>query len=302
MSTARYSQVRAVDPGSSAEKSDADIADGRIEPIDPTRSHPALAGYSRTICSRMNNAHVVVALCVMWFSTASMAIITSKTVLMHTWAPFALSFTQFVTASICGIGAGAVSASGGLKALHVPPEQRWSVFKVAACFVAGFLFTNLAFGLLAAPTVEMIKTTQTVSSVLLTVVGASLTNDPFPTSFELLCMAPIVVGVFLATHSELDLTWGGILSTLAANFSFSLRGLVLKEHKFRFRKVGRRLVLRCLVVYGLRSRQGSSSQLRCCVQDAVGALPVFFWSCVFGTVAGLHCEGHCTFCGMRPHH
>ena len=44
----------------------------------------------------------------------------------------------------------------------MPIEQQWAVFKVAACYVSGFLFTNMAFRMLAASTVETIKTAQTV--------------------------------------------------------------------------------------------------------------------------------------------
>ena len=70
-------------------------------------------------------------LCLLWYSSASAAIITSKTVLTHTLAPFTLSFTQFVLASGCAL---AVSwwRTGGLTPLHVPHAQRWSVFKVRA--------------------------------------------------------------------------------------------------------------------------------------------------------------------------
>lgn len=113
-----------------------------------------------------------------------------------------------------------------------------SPHQIALCFVSGFLFTNYAFELLAASTVETIKTSQTVSSVLLTVGCAAFTNDPFPTVRELLCMIPIALGVFLATYSDFDLVAAGVFSALVANISFSLRGAVLKTHKFRYRKVG----------------------------------------------------------------
>ena len=184
----------------------------------------------------VNPAIVTLVMCLIWYISASAAIITSKTVLMHTWAPFTLSFTQFLAAAACGFAV-AWTKPRGLELLVVPAAQRWSVARIAACFVAGFLFTNYSFELLAAPTVETIKTAQTVTSVLLTVVCSSATSDPMPTQWELLSMAPIILGVFLATYSEMDLILSGVVSTIIANISFSLRGAVLKQHNFYFRKV-----------------------------------------------------------------
>lgn len=76
----------------------------------------------------------------------------------------------------------------------MPEEQRWGVFTIALAFVSGFLFTNLSFDLMAASIVETIKTSQTVSSMLLSVLWAAASTDPMPSILELLCMVPIVAG------------------------------------------------------------------------------------------------------------
>ncbi len=198
----------------------------------------------RPVGVRISPAIQVVVLCVIWYLSASAAVVTSKTVVMHTWAPFTLSCTQFAVGSVCGAGAAAWLEPKGLGSLVVPPAQRRGVFNLAACFVLGFLFTNYAFKVMAASTVETVKTAETVTSVLLTVVCSGATNDPFPAATELACMVPIIVGVFLATYSDGDVKWKGVASALVANVCFSLRGSLLKAQKFRFRKASG-LLLHC---------------------------------------------------------
>ena len=201
-----------------------------------------------------------------------------------------------------------------------------SVFKITFSYVAGFLFTNLSFSYLAAPTVETIKTSETVTSVLLSVACYASSVDPFPTILELLSMMPIVFGVFLATYSDFDLVPIGVACVLVANLSFSLRGSFLKQHKFHFRQV--RSLVRTLNCGREREREREKDRARgtkrqrqrrrerqrgkcaqtlsnmsiqhvycsavdCALnvwfvahQDSVGVQTIFFWSNVLGTIAG----------------
>lgn len=111
----------------------------------------------------------------------------------------------------------------------------------------------------------------------------------------------MVLGVFLATHSDMSFSFAGTCCVLAANVCFSCRGALLKSHRFRFRKVTKKKQkqkkMRNFVLTNIWFMKFKKIWTKNCthsyvffhvatVKKTVSVRTLFFWTCCLGTVIG----------------
>jgi len=99
------------------------------------------------------------------------------------------------------------------------------VAPLAALHAAGFALTNLSLSSVAVSFTHTIKALEPFFTVLLSVVILGYR----PTPRIVLSLAPVVIGVILATVSELSFTWFGFLCALGSNLAFQSRNVISKS-------------------------------------------------------------------------
>ena len=171
------------------------------------------------------------AMVVSWYATSVWCGYTSKLLLQEFKSiggvrnAELLSLFQFLGAS-CFACLFARWSDGEVQ--KVPNEMAsWKLWRVAAAFSFGFTFVNSTFSVTSIAMAETLRALEPVSTVLLGVLwlGQSVSN------LRMLTLVPIVLGAALASASSLDFNWLGLLLATAANVSFSLRSVFVKDFK-----------------------------------------------------------------------
>jgi len=156
-----------------------------------------------------------------WWSSAVVAVMTSKVCLSNGLDPLHLFVFQFEISTLL------------LWLLlwlnHMPREltgEVWLVYKVAGSYAAAFVCTNLAFSLSSTPFVEAVKAGEPLTTCLL----SALWLGQIERGATYLSLVPIMLGVFLVSYSaEGEFRRDALLATLASNVGFSARAVLAKQ-------------------------------------------------------------------------
>ena len=159
-------------------------------------------------------------LVIIWYSTASVAITSSKRIMMLMPLPFLLCTTQFVIASIV-IG---FYSRWSKTYRSIPPTSMSLVYQIAGSYTFGFIFTNIAFSLVSASFAETVKAAEPISSVLI----GFLYLQERATTQTYLTLLPICVGVAVSCIHDDAFGWWGFLSAAFSNVCFSSRAVLTK--------------------------------------------------------------------------
>lgn len=171
----------------------------------------------------MRGGAALAALIAAWFGASVVAIASAKSILVAAPCP----------ATLCAIQLGV--AAVGLRQLtptSTPSRERewWHVFGIAASYACGFLLTNAAIALAAPSFVETFKAAEPLSTVGL----AMLVLGEREHAATYASLAPIVIGVAMASDSEVTFSLAGMVLALASNVSFSGRAVLTKALKRQF--------------------------------------------------------------------
>mmetsp|Transcript_54454 Transcript_54454/g.165445 ORF Transcript_54454/g.165445 Transcript_54454/m.165445 type:complete len:333 (-) Transcript_54454:438-1436(-) len=107
----------------------------------------------------------------------------------------------------------------------VPPRLRLLIVASAFTWWGGFCLTYMAFSMMHASVVEIVKATEAFPTVML---AALFVKGGGPTVAEVLALGTIVAGVCFASCGEGTYSAAGILATLLANLNFAACNLCLK--------------------------------------------------------------------------
>lgn len=155
-----------------------------------------------------------------WYSTAIVAITTSKQILNETSLPFSLCLSQFLCASIL---------TRIILQFHpskpIGRKFRSLVLQISVSYTLGFIFTNVSFSFANANFVETIKSGEPVSSVIL---GYFIINE-VSSRLTYATLLPICFGVGLSCFGESNFSTLGFIFATLSNFCFSFRAVVAKQ-------------------------------------------------------------------------
>mmetsp|Transcript_16014 Transcript_16014/g.50208 ORF Transcript_16014/g.50208 Transcript_16014/m.50208 type:complete len:298 (+) Transcript_16014:223-1116(+) len=160
-----------------------------------------------------------------WYLSSCVAITTSKVCMQMARVPLVLCTTQFLTATAvtrCYLWL-------ARSATRLRQAELGAVAMTAAAYSSGFATTNLAFSLAPAAFVETIKAGEPVSTAALAAVVLR-ERETVPTYLSL---APIVLGIALATGGSGEVFSLAAVVVVAANVCFSLRAVFVKRLKRR---------------------------------------------------------------------
>ena len=155
-----------------------------------------------------------------WYSTAVVAITTSKQILNKVSLPFSLCLSQFFCASLL---TQLILAVYPAPTIH--SKFRYMVLQISGSYTLGFIFTNIAFSFANANFAETIKSAEPVSSVIL---GYFILRE-VSSRLTYATLLPICVGVALSCIGETDFNAGGFLFAALSNFCFSYRAVAAKQ-------------------------------------------------------------------------
>jgi len=173
-------------------------------------------------------------LAVLWYTSAAVAVTSSRGILRVTHLPFCLSACQFVISTgftytlLRWVLPWWTKGSFRVNLRDLPREspERYIVHSIALTYTLGFLFTNVALSLCNASFAETVKAAEPISSLAL----AQLSRGEDAVSrIEWLTTLPIVAGVGLSSYSETSFHVLGFLAAGTSNFMFSLRALHAKQ-------------------------------------------------------------------------
>lgn len=168
----------------------------------------------------------VLLLVTLWYSSAVVSVITSKATMIIAPVPFVLCLTQFFTASVvCCIlylfKHWHSKKSKWHQMLYITPI----IAIVTTCYTAGFIFTNIAFSLGNANSVETVKSTEPVSSVIL----GQMFCPEYCSWLTYSSLIPILMGVSLACYGDSTFPLWGVLFAFISNICFSGRAVATKK-------------------------------------------------------------------------
>jgi solute carrier family 35, member E1 len=155
-----------------------------------------------------------------WYTTAIVAITTSKQILNAIPLPFSLCFSQFLCASII-----TRILLQFYPSRPIARKNRSLVIQIAVSYTLGFIFTNVAFSFANANFAETIKSGEPVSSVIL---GYFIINE-VSSRLTYATLIPICIGVALSCFGESDFNMYGFVFAGLSNFCFSYRAVVAKQ-------------------------------------------------------------------------
>mmetsp|Transcript_26547 Transcript_26547/g.36664 ORF Transcript_26547/g.36664 Transcript_26547/m.36664 type:complete len:406 (-) Transcript_26547:129-1346(-) len=134
------------------------------------------------------------------------------------------------TCTLCQFAGGILICSlMWLTKLHPVPKvskkQLIAILPLAAVHTLGNLLTNVSLGKVAVSFTHTIKAMEPFFSVML----SSMFLGEAPTAPILLALTPIVVGVGLASISEVSFNWVGFLAAMGSNLTFQSRNVLSKK-------------------------------------------------------------------------
>jgi solute carrier family 35 protein E1 len=92
---------------------------------------------------------------------------------------------------------------------------------VICCYSFGHILTNYSFLVMQPSFSHTVKASEPVFTVIL----SRILGRPNPNSLQLMSLCPIVLGVMIASFSELAFPWTGLLASLSSNLFFSARNV-----------------------------------------------------------------------------
>lgn len=112
-------------------------------PLSPSPSDNVPGFSAASLLKRPPKYMVIVMLAAMWYSTAVVAISSSKHILNTLSMPLTLCTCQFIVASLIS----RITANKVATLKPVNPQIQWLVVVIALSYTLGFIFTNLSFSL-----------------------------------------------------------------------------------------------------------------------------------------------------------
>mmetsp|Transcript_31676 Transcript_31676/g.69786 ORF Transcript_31676/g.69786 Transcript_31676/m.69786 type:complete len:342 (-) Transcript_31676:60-1085(-) len=165
-------------------------------------------------------AYVLPLLVFTWYSSAIVSITTTKELMNRVPLPFLLCTTQFLIASASSL----VYLLFTRQYKAVPPEVQAVVMQIATSYTFGFVSTNIAFSIVSAASVETVKSSEPLTTVLL---GILLLGETYSRT-TYLSLLPICGGVALSCYNNESLDVLGVCMVLASNLCFSARAVYTK--------------------------------------------------------------------------
>lgn len=170
----------------------------------------------------------VALLVVGWYSTAIGCITTSKKTLLFFPYPFLLSFTQFLVSLVVSWLRSYVLSRE--QAQRYPQTEKKSTLRrlataIGVAYTAGFIFTNISFGLVSANFAETVKAGEPISSVVL---GTLVLGQSYSLR-SCVYVSIICFGVGLSCVGDDAFNIFGFLFAAASNFCFSYRAVLAKK-------------------------------------------------------------------------
>ena len=164
-------------------------------------------------------------LIVLWYGSASLAVVTSKLSLMWLRAPALLSLNQSVTAAALSW---ALGRADGVPSPSLQGQALRMALGVGSVYTAGFLLTNVSLMAGNASFTETVKASEPVASVVL----AAVMLSEFPTLGTLFSIGVLMAGTAMSCVGEgTAFSALGLVTALAANVCFALRSVLVKKLK-----------------------------------------------------------------------
>jgi len=135
--------------------------------------------------------------------------------------PWLVSWVQLAVGAVWVLGLWAVRLR---KVPTVPKEALKAMVPVAAAHTLGHVSTVLSLGAVAVSFTHVIKSMEPFFNV---VASAVILKSVFPIPVYI-SLLPVVVGVIIASVSEVSFTWGGFISAMVSNFAFTARNIFSK--------------------------------------------------------------------------
>lgn len=193
------------------------------------RMDPALTYYNKERVQ--TNMYQLIGMVAVWYSCALISVATSKEILLRVDVPFSLCLIQFCFASFFSYVYIAWSGSSGSRrnatSAAQDPHIQSSLLLVALSYTLGFLFTNWAFSIVPTSFAETIKSSEAISTTIISFFVIRGHNDSWHVYLSLL---PICGGVALSCVSSGDyFNYTGFFLALLSNVCFSGRAVLTKR-------------------------------------------------------------------------
>lgn len=139
--------------------------------------------------------------------------------------PWTVSTVHVVVGLLYCVVAYAVGAKGASFGRAVTKQEFGTIFGPASMHALGHIAANISFAAVAISLSHTVKTLEPAFNVILSKV---ILNQPTPLPV-LLTLAPIMVGVAMASAAEITFNWLGFLSAMASNLTFGFRAVWSKK-------------------------------------------------------------------------
>lgn len=175
-----------------------------------------------------NGSHLtlLLALILLWYGAAIVAITTTKRVLLIVSMPYTLCLCQFTIATIAtkvySLFFAATKTSSNV--FHMGSPVRRLLYQISTTYTLGFIFTNISFSLVNANFAETVKAAEPISSVAL----AYFFFRESVSRLGCLALLPICIGVAISCTNEVSFDIFGFMSAAMSNVCFSHRAVVAK--------------------------------------------------------------------------
>jgi solute carrier family 35, member E1 len=172
-------------------------------------------------------------LAALWYGSAVICIISSKSAMLICPSPFLLCTTQFITASIfCSLfyqlmnpGKSGTVAELRAAASSSNKSRLQLVVLISVCYTLGFILTNVAFSLANANSVETVKAAEPISSVIL----GQIFCPEYASWLTYASLLPIWFGVSMACYGDSSFPLWGVVFAMGSNIGFSGRAVATKK-------------------------------------------------------------------------
>jgi len=198
------------------------VAQRRRVVVAAAASAPAPALPNEEEPARKTSTLVLGAMFALWYVLNIFFNIFNKEVLRATATPFTNTALQF---AIGALFCGAMWTCRLHKAPKFDPKQLWMIMPLAVVHTLGNLLTNVSLGKVAVSFTHTIKAMEPFFSVAL----SSIFLGTPVTAPVLLALLPIVVGVALASISEVSFNWIGFGAAMGSNLTFQSRNVLSKK-------------------------------------------------------------------------
>jgi solute carrier family 35 protein E1 len=196
----------------------------RIPPFRPPSCAAAAPGGDAAAAAKSSLAETLYlgGLFAAWYAANIYFNIFNKQVLAAFPYPLTCTAVQF---ALGGALAAAAWAVGALARPRASAESLKGIAPLAAVHALGNCLTNVSLGAVAVSFTHTIKAAEPAFSVLL----SALFLGEAPTLPVVASLLPIIVGVGLASVSELSFNWTGFWAAMGSNLTFQSRNVLSKK-------------------------------------------------------------------------